>query len=574
MTLKLDVQSSALDDEALSKFLERLNSDLNETAGVSSTRATRLPATGERALELLLDPQLWIEVGQSAAVSALVGVLKAYVLRERSVSFQLRAEDGAEVIFNAKNFSEKRVFDILSRLTPGFAEAPTSFDEATKPEVEPVRPFEPGRKTSQARRSGQKTAIVIGMDRFKDPELEDLSYARNDATALHNLLQGETGEQFDHVELITKGNHMAALTRIEEITAGTRRDDLVLVYYAGHGLVRNQKLHLAFADTRAGLVHSTAMKYGNLLDVIEQAPARARLVILDCCYAGAAGEEAPRSALGEQLKMELGASSRTLVMTSATSTQVAREEQGYRHGVFTKHLLDGLKGAADRNGDGSVDTRELFDYLEEQMQAEHLQKPQKFNFSGIGAVSLRKTGLHPHRDLARRMRKQVNDLQHDGTLSEGQSDSLNGLLKLNLDQMNSVQRRCFQLLQTHLEGDFKPGLFFDEWDRLVTTKRPQDDAQKKHSTSDESPAMKLGRKFAHIKAGTSETISSTMKTAKKTATQRQSGDEKTSHHAQSGAKPEKRPWGALDGWSKFMRVCSYIGLFFVGLFVLGIISGL
>ncbi len=566
MAFKLDIQSSELDDEALSVFVGQLDRDLNNADGVRSARATRKPAAGERAFELLLDPQLWIEIGQSAAVSSLIQVLKAYIVREKSVTFSFRTDDGAEIAFDAKNFSEDRVFGVLSRIAPDFAQPSTpSVAEIDQPDVA-VELYEPPQKRTGSGRTTRKTAIVVGVDSFEDPELDDLSYARNDATALHNLLQGETGEQFDHVELITQGNHSDALTTIERITTDTQRSDLLLIYYAGHGLVRNQKLHLAFGNTRTDLVHSTALKYGNLLDVVEQAAARVRLIILDCCYAGAAGEDASRSALSEQLQLELGANSRTLVMTSATSTQVAREARNYRHGVFTKHLLDGLKGAADRNGDGAVDTRELFDYLEEMMQAEHLQRPQKFNFLGSGAVTLRKTGLHPHRDLARQLRKLVNDLQHDGLLSESQSDRLTGLLKLNLNQMDKVQRRRFRLLETHLKGDFKPGLLFDEWDRLGASKPSASRKRAEPTPQDALSAANLGEKWAHLKAGASEAISSAKQRANETKETFQ--NKAADPGPQAYATPKKRPWKSLSTWDKFMRICSYIGLLFVALFVL------
>ncbi|SLN72775.1 Caspase domain protein [Roseovarius albus] len=566
MAIKLDIQSSDLDDEALSTLVGQLDRDLNDADGLRSSRATRKPASGSRAFELLLDPQLWIEVGQSAAVSSLIQVLKAYIVREKSVAFALRTDEGTELAFDAKNFSEDRVFDVLSRLAPDFSQGVAS----TGPEFDQsdltVKPFEPPQNRTGVDKSTRKTAIIIGIDSFADTELDDLSYARNDATALHNLLQGETGEQFDRVELITQGNHSDALTTIEQITTEMQRNDLLLIYYAGHGLVRNQKLHLAFGNTRSDLIHSTALKYGNLLDVVEQASARTRLMILDCCYAGAAGEDASRSALGEQLQLELGANSRTLVMTAATSTQIAREAQTFGHGVFTKHLLDGLRGAADRNGDGTVDTRELFDYLEEMMQAEHLQRPQKFNFLGSGAITLRKTGLHPHRDRARQLRKMVYDLQHDGLLSESQSDRLTGLLKLNLDQMDTVQLRRFRLLEAKLMDDFKPGIFFDEWERLGSSKPSTPHSDSKPIPPDTLSAEKLGKRWSHLKAGASEAISSVKRRADETKETFQSKTPET--ETQTPQTPKKRPWKSLSKWDKFMRVCSYIGLLVVGMFVL------
>ena len=53
------------------------------------------------------------------------------------------------------------------------------------------------------------------------------------------------------------------------------------------------------------------------------------------------------------------------ILTASTASQFSREGEmwGGGHGVFTYYMLLGLKGAADRNEDGFVTVRELFDYV-------------------------------------------------------------------------------------------------------------------------------------------------------------------------------------------------------------------
>ena len=54
-------------------------------------------------------------------------------------------------------------------------------------------------------------------------------------------------------------------------------------------------------------------------------------------------------------------------MIAATADEkVALEGEG-GHGAFTFALLEGLRGKADRNGNGTVEVRELADYVEERL---------------------------------------------------------------------------------------------------------------------------------------------------------------------------------------------------------------
>ena len=64
-------------------------------------------------------------------------------------------------------------------------------------------------------------------------------------------------------------------------------------------------------------------------------------------------------------------SSGMTVITAATGDQVASWDKKAKHGLFTKHLLDALTGAADKgdygNGDGKVTVGEVKRYLDDAM---------------------------------------------------------------------------------------------------------------------------------------------------------------------------------------------------------------
>lgn len=71
-------------------------------------------------------------------------------------------------------------------------------------------------------------------------------------------------------------------------------DDLILLYYSGHGLQDEyDHLYLCAHDTRSNLLLSTAISDAEINSVMRSSAAKTFVVILDCCYSGAFKERRP-----------------------------------------------------------------------------------------------------------------------------------------------------------------------------------------------------------------------------------------------------------------------------------------
>ena len=57
-----------------------------------------------------------------------------------------------------------------------------------------------------------------------------------------------------------------------------------------------------------------------------------------------------------------------MIISASGPNEVSLELPELGHGVFTYYLLEGLRGKADRNGDGVVTVSELYEYVEEQVE--------------------------------------------------------------------------------------------------------------------------------------------------------------------------------------------------------------
>src|SRR5262245_1291331 len=223
-------------------------------------------------------------------------------------------------------------------------------------------------------------ALLAGIGRYRRADrIAGLSFAARDARALARLVRDEhvCGFPRDRVVLLAddkacRANLVRHLSRW--LPQEAKGAELVLIYFAGHGTVevvggREEGYLLPHdADPDEVLTHGVAM--GDVARWIDGIDARAVIVCLDCCHAGgilpAPGVSLRASDRDMQLRpsllQQLGGRGRFLI-ASCDRGQKSIEAEALRHGLFTYHLLRGLTGAGDRDGDGCVSVAELFSYV-------------------------------------------------------------------------------------------------------------------------------------------------------------------------------------------------------------------
>jgi serine/threonine protein kinase len=225
-------------------------------------------------------------------------------------------------------------------------------------------------------------ALLVGIGSYLHAErVSPLRYAARDAKALADVLvdPGVCGFAGERVALLTD--------------AGARRDDIVhrlsnwllekaqgadivVVYFAGHGTVhrigpREEGFLLSYdADPEDLVTRGVAMS--DVARWIEGIQASAVVVCLDCCHAGKVVAHRGPAQEPDQRERDMrlrpavlqGLSGRgRFLIASCDEGQTSVEAEPLGHGLFTYHLLRGLRGEGDRDGDGRVGVAELFEYV-------------------------------------------------------------------------------------------------------------------------------------------------------------------------------------------------------------------
>ena len=206
--------------------------------------------------------------------------------------------------------------------------------------------------------------LFIGIDRYASAEINWLSCARRDATALHALFSDTLGGES---MLLTDGQAtVAAIRESFEQLSRTDPDDVVVIAFSGHGTESHE---LVAHDTDPYDLAATTIPLTTLSEWCARIPSRRLLIVLDCCFSGGMGAKAlqvegvARDIQSVEGKLNQISGQGRVILTASGPTQKAWESPRLGHGFLTLHLLEALRGPEEiREGD-QIGVLRLIDYV-------------------------------------------------------------------------------------------------------------------------------------------------------------------------------------------------------------------
>ena len=203
----------------------------------------------------------------------------------------------------------------------------------------------------------KRHALIIASYQYQDPDLRQLIAPAQDAEGLARVLQDSAIGGFQ-VQTLQNERSYKVNQAIEAFFADRKPDDLLLLYYSGHGIKdEDGRLYFATTDTRRTMLRTTAIPTTLVNDVMRYSRSWRQVLLLDCCYSGAfAKGMIAKASAGIDAKEHFKGRGR-VVLTASDAIQYAFEEDKVigegSHSVFTRHLIQGLKtGEADLDDNG------------------------------------------------------------------------------------------------------------------------------------------------------------------------------------------------------------------------------
>ncbi|MEQ0565281.1 caspase family protein [Amycolatopsis sp. NEAU-NG30] len=224
-------------------------------------------------------------------------------------------------------------------------------------------------------------AVLIGVSHYESAGLPPLPAVRANLADLRAALTDPSGGTVTGDGCRVLGDD-ATPADVGMALAESRRQagDLLLVYYAGHGILDDDgRLHLALRTTSGDHPGWTAIPIELIKRELGRARARTRVLLLDCCFSGQAVEAMadPAGLASGQLRL-----TGTFTLTSTTANDPSSAPLGSRHTAFTGALLSALANPEPLTLDG------IHRHTEETLIGLGLPSPQCRSVNTAGELAL------------------------------------------------------------------------------------------------------------------------------------------------------------------------------------------
>lgn len=219
--------------------------------------------------------------------------------------------------------------------------------------------------------STDKWAVLIGIDGYHE-SLGELSYCVNDARLMQETLVSECcGFPLGNIVFLADDQPKDRQPTFGNIHSwlGTwlsrpGPDDLVLVYFAGHGRDCGGSGCLAPLDATLDSLPVTGIAIQYVRDMLERCKAARKVFILDACHSGSGRDVCTMT---QPFRTELDSGKGIYTIASCDSDQVSYDWPEKQHGVFTYYLTEAVRQSALPDTDGNVTLDSIYDWTRQKV---------------------------------------------------------------------------------------------------------------------------------------------------------------------------------------------------------------
>lgn len=202
-----------------------------------------------------------------------------------------------------------------------------------------------------------RKALVIGIDYYEN--VTPLYGCVNDAYSVKTVLDRHSDGTINFgVRLETSTSHQNQISRkhLKELVKELFADasEIALFYYSGHGHIESTGGYLITSDCSEG---DDGFPMNELLQIANESPSRNKIIILDCCHSGIAGN------MGQNESKAILNDGIT-ILTASSAEQYAMEVNG--SGVFTRLFVDAMNGSAS-NLVGDVTPGSIYAHIDQSL---------------------------------------------------------------------------------------------------------------------------------------------------------------------------------------------------------------
>ncbi|MDQ3789504.1 MAG: caspase family protein, partial [Actinomycetota bacterium] len=215
--------------------------------------------------------------------------------------------------------------------------------------------------------------MLIGVSQFQDGELPALPAVDNNVAGMKSVLVDPHGVGLSSEHCRDAVNESDSNVLAQYLDAAAKEaEDMLFVYYAGHGLIHEDDLVLSLPTTDRRRPWGHGLRMTDIRKLVARSRAANRILVLDCCFSGRAVDlmSSLEATVTGQVRID-----GTVTLTSTPPNGTASAPIGAAYTAFTGELLSFL-----RNGDPSqpelLTIRCVYDHLKIKLASRGLPSPQ------------------------------------------------------------------------------------------------------------------------------------------------------------------------------------------------------
>ncbi len=216
-------------------------------------------------------------------------------------------------------------------------------------------------------------ALIIAVQNYDDKRLSPLSYPLADAELLKDAMSKRYRTSPEQLLVFKDPSAVEFELGVTKFLNSVKPDGRLIVYYAGHAWKDAKgQVFLAPKDFRSDQPAVNGRPLQWLVDLVEDCPAKDKLLLLDGSHPGAGVEQAAEPSSAEMIRALKPKPNRSLLLKVTAVASCQKGQRGLdlpdkEHGLFAWCLAEAYGGAADAKRDTRVDPAELFAYLKKEM---------------------------------------------------------------------------------------------------------------------------------------------------------------------------------------------------------------
>lgn len=203
--------------------------------------------------------------------------------------------------------------------------------------------------------------LAVGVSDYDQPDLK-LQNAAKDAQDFIATVKGLNLSQYDRLSSTTllidkQATDKSIKKGLSNLIAKVNQGDVVLLFFSGHGAKEEGSTYFLSVNAESNDLFSSAVNFDEIRSATRRLlDKKCKIIIfMDACHSGALyGQKSTAESFALAEPGVIG-------FYSSTENQKSNESDKWSNGIFTKALLEGLKGsAADAQGDITLDQLEKY----------------------------------------------------------------------------------------------------------------------------------------------------------------------------------------------------------------------